>query len=148
MDLNIFAKKVNLTPNQTMQQIQELAKEGFLQRIGNGFAITEKGKLALKSLVSVPEDMGFHFYLGINQPANLTAKTLQEFYKAIKQVSAGSLEFHVFRSDFENWLTAACREPELANMVKGLKAAGLKGEELREALLKTLDAKYGIQDLL
>ena len=49
MDLNMFAKKVNLTPNQTIQQIQELAKEGFLQKIGNGYGITEKGKAALKA---------------------------------------------------------------------------------------------------
>ena len=81
MDINMFAKKVNLTPNQTIQQIQELAKEGFLQKIGNGYGITEKGKAALKAFTAVPEDMGFHFYLGIDQPADLTAKTLEEFYK-------------------------------------------------------------------
>jgi predicted transcriptional regulator len=148
MDINTFAKKVNLNPNQTIQQIQELAKEGFLQRIGNGFGITEKGKAALKAFTPVPEEMSFHFYFGINQPTDSTAKTLQEFYKAIKQVSAGSLEFHLYRGDFELWLKEACKEPELANEIGGVKAAGLKGEGLREELLKVLDAKYGIQELL
>jgi predicted transcriptional regulator len=148
MDINTFAKKVNLNPNQTIQQIQELAKEGFLQRIGNGFGITEKGKAALKAFTPVPEEMRFHFYFGINQPTDSTAKTLQEFYKAIKQVSAGSLEFHLYRGDFELWLKEACKEPELANEIGGVKAAGLKGEGLRAELLKVLDAKYGIQELL
>jgi predicted transcriptional regulator len=148
MDLNMFAKKVNLNPNQTIQQIQELAKEGFLQRIGNGYGITEQGKAALKAFTPVPEEMGFHFYFGINQPADLTAKTLQEFYMVIKQVSAGSLEFHLYRGDFENWLKEACKEPELADKIGGVKAAGLKGEELRAELLKVLDAKYCIHELL
>ena len=66
----------------------------------------------------------------------------------IKQVSVDSLEFHLYRGDFENWLKEACKEPELANEIGGIKAAGLKGEELRAELLKVLDAKYGIQELL
>jgi hypothetical protein len=92
--------------------------------------------------------MSFHFYFGINQPTDSTAKTLQEFYKAIKQVSAGSLEFHLYRGDFELWLKEACKEPELADKIGGVKAAGLKGEELRAELLKVLDAKYCIHELL
>jgi predicted transcriptional regulator len=148
MDLNMFAEKVKLTPNQTMQQIQELAKEGFLQKSGRGYGITEKGKAAFKVFTPVTEEMSFHFYFDINQPADLTSKTLQEFYKAIKQVSAGSLEFHLYRGDFENWLKEACKEQKLADKIGGIKVTGLKGEELRAELLKVLDAKYFIQDLL
>ncbi len=81
MDLNSFAQRVNLTPNQTIQQIQELATEGFLQKIGGGYGITEKGKAALKAFAPVPQDMGFHFYNGIDQPTNLTSQTLAEFYQ-------------------------------------------------------------------
>ena len=92
--------------------------------------------------------MGFHFYFGINQPADLTAKTLEEFYRAIKQVSVDSLEFHLYRGDFENWLKEACKEPDLADKVGCIKAAGLRGEDVREGLLEVLDAKYGIKELL
>ena len=144
----MFAKKVNLDPNQTIQQVQELAKEGFLQKVGNGFGITAKGKAALKAFVPVPEEMGFHFYNGIDQPTDLTAKTLGEFYEDIKQVSVDSLEFHLYRGDFENWLKDACKEPEFAQEVGVVKDSDLKGEELRAELLKVLDAKYGIQELL
>jgi predicted transcriptional regulator len=148
MDINMFAKKVNLDPNQTIQKVQELAKEGFLQKVGNGFGITTKGKAALKAFVTVPEGMGFHFYYGINQPTDLTAKTLGEFYENTKQISADSLEFHLYRGDFENWLKDACKEPEFAQEIGVVKDADLKGEELRAELLKVLDAKYGIQELL
>ena len=59
-----------------------------------------------------------------------------------------SLEFHLYRGDFENWLKDACREPEFAQDVSVAKDSDLEGEELRAELLKVLDAKYGIQELL
>ena len=146
MDLNSFAQRVNLTPNQTIQQIQELAKEGFLQKIGGGYGITEKGKAALKAYAPVPQDMGFHFYSGIDQPTNLTSQTLTEFFKIIKQVNVDSLEFHLYRGDFENWIKEACQDPKLANEIGEIKNDDLKGEELRVKLLKLLDTKYSIQE--
>ena len=87
MDINMFAKKVNLDPNQTIQQVQDLAREGFLQKVGSGFGITAKGKAALKAFVPVPEGMVFHFYNGIDKPTDLEAKTLWEFYGDVKQVA-------------------------------------------------------------
>ena len=148
MDINTFAQKVNLTPDQTVHLIQELAKEGFLQKVGGGYGITKKGKAALKAFTPVPKDTGFHFYYGIDQPSDFTAESLEQFYRLIKQISAESLEFHLYRGDFENWLKEGCKEPELASAFERTKAADLKGEELRKELLKVLDAKYGIEGLL
>jgi predicted transcriptional regulator len=148
MDLNMFAQKVNLSPNQTIQQMQELAKKGFLRKVGSGYSITEKGKAVLKAFTPVPKEMGFHFYYGINQPTDFTAQTLEEFYRFIKQVRVDSLEFHLYRGDFENWLKEAFKDSEVAKEIGSIKAAGLKGEDLRAELLKVLDAKYGIQELL
>jgi len=148
MDVNTFAQKVNLTPDQTVHLIQELAKEGFLQKVGGGYGITKKGKAALKVFMPVPKDMGFHFYYGINQPSDFAAESLEQFYGVIKKISTESLEFHLYRGDFENWLKEACKEPELASAFEGVKAADLKSEELRKELLKVLDAKYGIEGLL
>ena len=147
MDVNTFAQKVNLTQDQTVHLIQELAKEGFLQKVGGGYGITKKGKAALKVFMPVP-NMGFHFYYGMNQPSDFAAESLEQFYGVIKKISTESLEFHLYRGDFENWLKEACKEPELASAFEGVKAADLKSEELRKELLKTLDAKYGIEGLL
>ena len=144
----MFAKKVNLDPNQTIQQIQELAKEGFLQKIGSGFGITVKGKAVLKAFNPVPDMMGFRFYLGFDKPLDFTAWTPAEFYKIIKQVNVNSLEFHLYRGDFENWVKEACKESELAEEIGSVKAEDLKGEDLRAKLLKVLDAKYSVQDSL
>ena len=148
MDINAFAGKVDLTTDETMQIIQELAKDGFLQKVGGGYGITRKGRAALKVFMPVPKDTGFHFYYGIDRLSDFTAESLEQFYRVIKQISAESLEFHLYRGDFETWLKEACKEPELASEFEGAKAADLKGEELRKELLKVLDAKYGIEGLL
>ncbi len=148
MDITMFAKKVDLDPNQTIHQIQELTKEGFLQKVGSGYGITDKGRAVLKAFNPVPEVMSFHFYQGMGQSLDLTALTLAEFYRIIDQVSVDSLEFHLYRGDFENWLNQACKEPGTAEEFGGLKTEGLKGEELRVQMLKLLNSKYGINELL
>ena len=56
MDLNMFAQAVNLTPNQAIAEVQELAKEGFLRKVGGGFGLTEKGKNAVKAFALVPAE--------------------------------------------------------------------------------------------
>ena len=52
MDLNMFAEAVDLTPNQALAEVQELAKEGFLRKVGGGFGLTEKGRNALKAFTT------------------------------------------------------------------------------------------------
>ena len=104
--------------------------------------------LALKVFTPVPEEMGFYFYLGINQLADLNSQTLEEVYMAINHVSTVSLEFHLYKGDFELWLKEACKEPELAKEIGGIKATGLIGEGLKAEILKVLDSKYGIQELI
>jgi predicted transcriptional regulator len=148
MDLAMFAQKVNLTANQTMYQIQELAKEGFLQKVGGGYGITQKGKAALKGFAAVPKEMSFHFYFGIDQPSEFKAESLEQFYREIKQIRVQSLEFHLYRGDFEKWLKDVCKEPELAIEFGSVSAMCLKDEELRVELLKALDAKYSINGRL
>ena len=43
-NLKEFARQVNLNSNQTIQQVKELTKKGFLQKAGNGYGLSEKGK--------------------------------------------------------------------------------------------------------
>jgi predicted transcriptional regulator len=148
MDLNMFAEAVNLTPNQALAEVQELAKEGFLRKVGGGFGLTEKGRIALKAFTTFASEASFHFYVDIDKPLGFSAQSLAEFYRFTKEVIADSLEFHLYRGDFENWLREVCRDSELATDVGKLKADELKGEALRNALLKAIDSRYGINELL
>jgi hypothetical protein len=148
MDLNMFAQAVDLPPNQAIVEVQELAKEGFLRKVGGGFGLTEKGRIALKAFTTFASEVSFHFYVGIDKPLGFSARSLMEFYRFIKQVTADSLEFHLYRGDFENWLRDVCNDSDLAVAIGTLKADELKGEDLRNALLKAIDVRYGISELL
>jgi len=148
MDLNMFAKAVDLHPSQTITEIQELAREGFLHKLEGGFGLTEKGKNFLKILEPVKSEMCFNFYVNIDKPLGFSAQSLEEFYRQIKQVATDSLEFHLYRGDFESWLYNVLKDSELADNVKILKKEEFKGEDLRKAFLKTIDTKYGIGELL
>jgi predicted transcriptional regulator len=148
MDMNMFAQVVNLSPNQTMVELQELAKEGFLRKVGGGFGLTEKGKTALKTFTPVSSEMSFLFYVGVDKPIGFSASSMEEFYSFIKQVIVDSLEFHLYRGDFENWLKDVFKDSELAEAFGALKTEEVKGEDLRKALVKAIYAKYGVVDLL
>lgn len=148
MDMNMFAEAVNLSPNQAMVEVQDLAKEGFLRKVGGGFGLTEKGRTALKMFIPVSSEGFFLFYVDVDKPIGFTARSMEEFYRFIKQVIVDSLEFHLYRGDFENWLKYVCKDSELAEAFGALKKDGLNGEDLRKALLKAIDAKYGVGDLL
>lgn len=148
MDMNMFAKAVNLTPSQTTAQIQELTREGFLQKVDHGYSLTAKGKNALKISTKVSEEAAFHFYSGIDKPLDFSAHSIEEFYSVINRVSSDSLDFHLYREDFERWLGDLLHDKELSIEAEKFRTKGLKGDELRKALLKTLDTKYGVGELL
>jgi predicted transcriptional regulator len=147
-DLNGFARMVGLTPAQTIEQIQELVNAGLVRKSGSGYGITEKGKAAIKAFTPVPEEAKFHFYNGIGQPTGFKAENIQSFYETAKQVGVNSLEFHVYRGDFENWLRGEFQDAELADKLAKVKNAGIKGEVLRKEILKAVEARYGKEELL
>ncbi len=143
-DTNEFARKVDLAPAQLMQQMQELAKQGYLKKVGAGFAITDKGKKAITSLAQVPEDLKFQFYLELGKPTNLHARSVAEFYDDVLKVEALSLEFHLYRGDFENWFRTSVGDSPFADELSKVKKKNLMCEDLRKALAKALEQRYSL----
>ena len=143
IDLNYFAQMVGLNPNQTIERVQELVNSGLAKKTGGGYGITEKGKAILKAITPVPKDSAFHFYTGFGQPTGFSAESLKDFYEIIKRVAAESLDFHLYRGDFENWIKHSLTDAVLADELANLKVEMLKGEELRQRILKAITAKYG-----
>lgn len=145
MDLSQFAKIVGLTPNQTREKVQELVKSGFVKKVSSGYGITEKGKNALKAIAAVAANMQFHFYKGIGQPTGLSAASIKNFYALVKKVDASSLEFHLYRGDFETWFRTAVNEATFADELADMKKSELKGENLRKEIVKAAESRYSIE---
>jgi DNA-binding Lrp family transcriptional regulator len=143
IDLNAFAQMVGLNPNQTIEQVKGLADAGLVKKINGGYGITEKGKATLKAIAPLPKEEAFHFYTDIGQPTGFSAESLKELYEIIKRVAVTSVEFHLYRGDFENWIKAVFKDEALADELASLKSADVKGEELRQKVITVIAAKYG-----
>jgi len=143
IDMNAFARMVGLNPNQTIERMQELVNTGLVKKVGSGYGITEKGKAILQAFTPVPKDAAFHFYTAIGQPIGFSAESLKDFYEIVKRVAVESLEFHLYRGDFENWIKTVFKDAALADGLASLKSANVKGEDLRQGILKAIAAKYG-----
>ena len=143
VDLNTFAQMVGLTLNQTIERVQQLAKTGFIRKTNGGYGITEKGKEILKAITPVSKDSAFHFYTGIGQPTGFSAESLKDFYEIVKRIAVESLEFHLYREDFEKWIKNAVKDEALVDELARLKNASVKGEELRKKIILAITKKYG-----
>ena len=91
----------------------------------------------ISSTTTIPEDRAFHFwipgrYLGIQ------VRSLRTFIDVLHYVEAASLEYHMERNDFANWLRTELCRPLLANDLEALSKSHYKGEELRRHLLACL----------
>lgn len=143
IDMNAFARMVGLNPHQTIERVQELVNAGLVRKVGAGYGITEKGKAILQAFTPVPKDAAFHFYTAIGQPTGFSAESLKDFYEIVKRVAVESLEFHLYREDFENWIKAVFKDAALADELANMKSSQLKGEDLRKEILKAIAAKFG-----
>ena len=146
-DMDEFLRMVGLSFAELAETLKELAKDGFVTKTGKGYAIADKGKLTLNVFSKLPEDKAFHFYVGIDQPVGVSARSVKEFYDVVGTVAPGSLEFHLEREDFENWFKTTVEDDEFARELAGLRQTGLNGEALRKQILLNLQARFG-EDVL
>jgi hypothetical protein len=146
-DMDEFLRMVGVTSAELVVALKKLADDGFVTKSGKGYAIADKGKLALIFFSVLPEDMVFHFYFGLDQPAGVSVRSVKEFYEAVKTVAAESLEFHVERGDFENWMNTAVEDDVFARELAALRQEELKGEVLRKQVLLALQNRFG-EDVL
>lgn len=77
----------------------------------------------------------FRFSLSIGNYTQYSASNLDEFLRDLKIVPTQSLEFHLYRGDFEGWLKFM-KSDELASAFGDLRVENLHGEALRNRLLE------------
>jgi hypothetical protein len=142
-----FLRMVGLTMAELVETLKVLAQDGFVTKTGKGYTIADKGKLTLAALAGLPEEEAFIFYLRIGEPAGVSARSVKEFYEVVKTVDVVSLEFHLEREDFENWVKTAVKDDAFAGELAGLRQEGLKGETLRKQILLDLQERFG-EDVL
>jgi hypothetical protein len=91
-----------------------------------------------KILRTVPREKAFYFFTSIGNYTGTSASSLKEFVERINEVNVKSLEFHLYRGDFEKWIDEVLQDQELAGGIRRLQKVNLIGETLRNQLYATV----------
>jgi hypothetical protein len=88
---------------------------------------------AARILSNVPATHGFYFHSAVNEYTGQCATNLAQFSKLLETIDPKSVEFHLARRDFENWVRSLGDNTlslQLANLRrrKGLSGANLRSE--------------------
>jgi len=93
-------------------------------------------------LRKVPRENAFYFFTSIGNYTGENAASLGEFVRKIKEVDAKSLEFHLYRGDFEKWAAETLEDEELAEKITSLKSLGPTGNSLQDQLYLIVSKRY------
>jgi len=85
-------------------------------------------------LRSVLREEAFYFFTSIGNYTGQSAASLDEFLQKIKEVNIKSLEFHLYREDFEKWIDQTLGDAKLSEDIKGLRNMKVVGNALRDRL--------------
>jgi hypothetical protein len=93
-------------------------------------------------LRELPRNEAFHFFTSIGNYTGKYATSLEDFVRKIKEVDIKSIEFHLYRQDFEKWITGRFEDKELAKEIRNLQEQNLNGELLREKLQAIISKRH------
>lgn len=93
-------------------------------------------------LRKLPRENAFYFFTSIGNYTGEKACSLEEFVNKIKEVNVKSLEFHLYRGDFERWVAEVLEDKELAEEIKSLQDLKPVGDALRDRLYFIVSKRY------
>jgi hypothetical protein len=101
-----------------------------------------KDETMSRILRTVPREKAFYFFSSIGNYAGESAVSLKEFMEKINGVSMKSLEFHLYRGDFEKWVIEVLEDKKLADDIWKLQKANVFGDNLRNQLYGVVSKRY------
>jgi hypothetical protein len=90
----------------------------------------------------LPREKAFYFFTSIGNYTGEGASSLKEFMEKLPSLDVKSVEFHVFRGDFEKWVTEVLGDNRLAEEIVTLRKSGLRGEQLRSQLCAMVSRRH------
>jgi hypothetical protein len=90
----------------------------------------------------LPREKAFYFFTSIGNYTGESAASLKEFMEKLSRVNVKSLEFHLYRGDFEKWITEVLEDKRLREDVARLQKTNLQGDQLRNQLYAVVSRRY------
>ena len=82
------------------------------------------------------------FVVGPDAPAGESAASFEEFLDKIKEIDIKSLEFHLYRGDFEKWIAETLEDKELAEEIMNLRDITPTRDVLRNQLVIIVSRRH------
>jgi len=101
----------------------------------------EMSSSSSRILRTLPREEAFYFFTSIGNYTGQSAASLDEFLQKVKDVNMKSIEFHVYREDFEKWISQTLGDAKLAEEIKGLRNLKIAGNSLRDRLYFTVSRR-------
>ncbi|MDH5374683.1 MAG: DUF5752 family protein [Candidatus Bathyarchaeota archaeon] len=101
-----------------------------------------KEETTARILRTLPREKAFYFFTSIGNYTGESAISFKEFMNKINEVSVKSLEFHLYRGDFEKWIAETLEDPELTSEIESLRNQNYSGTALKEQLYNILTKHY------
>ena len=95
-----------------------------------------------KILRTVPREKAFYFFTSIGNYTGESASSLKELMEKLPFLNVKSVEFHVYRGDFEKWVIDVLGDNRLADDITILHKAGLGAEQLRNELCALVSRRF------
>jgi hypothetical protein len=92
-------------------------------------------------LRTLSRENAFYFFTSVGNYTGQRAMSLEEFAGKIKEIEIASLEFHLYRGDFEKWVADVLKDKELKRRISDLKHLKPVGNTLRDQLLFTVSKR-------
>jgi uncharacterized protein YaaW (UPF0174 family) len=109
--------------------------------------LTEKAKheftpkdMAQKILSEVSPYKAFYFFNGVGNYSGIYARSLGVFSNKLKIIDKKSIDFHIKRSDFENWVRSTLGDKFLANEISKIDKS-FDEEQLITLVCKIIDER-------
>lgn len=99
-------------------------------------------QLSSRILRKLLREEAFYFFTSIGNYTGESAASLEDFLKKIGRVNNKSLEFHLYRGDFEKWITTILCDKKLAEQIKKIRSLGHTGDALRIELQEAISKRY------
>jgi|CryGeyStandDraft_6_1057127.scaffolds.fasta_scaffold07810_10 hypothetical protein len=94
---------------------------------------------AIKILRMVKDEEAFYFYEDTGKPTGESAKSLSDFLEKIKTVKLESLQFHLQRKDFQNWIEKTLGDSNLARKIERISPSN--DEALRTKIQSNIESR-------
>lgn len=95
-----------------------------------------------KILKAVPREKAFYFFTSIGNYTGASASSMREFMEKINEVNVKSLEFHLYRGDFEKWANEVLQDAELAGDIRRLHGLNLSSDAIRGQLYSAVSRRF------